>query len=55
MADLSALEEDGKQTGRATVLVVEDDSALRQFLCTALSDEFEVTGVAERLTPYSVS
>jgi DNA-binding response OmpR family regulator len=27
-----------------TVLVVEDDSALREFLCTALADEFEVAG-----------
>lgn len=27
---------------RATILVVEDDSALREFLCTALADEFEV-------------
>ena len=34
----------GKQDGRrrATILVVEDDSALREFLCTALADEFEV-------------
>ena len=44
MADLSAIEGDGKKTARATILVVEDDSALRQFLCTALSDEFDVTG-----------
>ena len=43
MADLSAIEGDGKKTTRATVLVVEDDSALRQFR-TALADEFEVTG-----------
>ena len=27
-----------------TILVVEDDSALREFLCTALADEFEVAG-----------
>jgi DNA-binding response OmpR family regulator len=29
---------------RVTVLVVEDDAALREFLCTALADEFEVAG-----------
>ena len=29
---------------RVTVLVVEDDLALREFLCTALADEFEVAG-----------
>lgn len=33
-------EQDGRK--RATILVVEDDSALREFLCTALADEFEV-------------
>ena len=45
MADASAIPEDGQSSPRrATVLVVEDDSALRQFLCTALSDEFDVTG-----------
>lgn len=27
---------------RATILVVEDDSALREFLCTALAEEFDV-------------
>ena len=32
------------ESGRVTVLVVEDDSALREFLCTALADEFEVAG-----------
>jgi two-component system, OmpR family, response regulator len=26
------------------VLVVEDDNALREFLCTALADEFDVSG-----------
>ena len=31
-------------SGRVTVLVVEDDRALREFLCTALADEFEVAG-----------
>ena len=45
MADVSAIPEDGQSSPRRpTVLVVEDDSALRQFLCTALSDEFDVTG-----------
>jgi len=29
---------------RVTILVVEDDSALREFLCTALADEFDVAG-----------
>jgi two-component system, OmpR family, response regulator len=32
------------KSGRVTILVVEDDSALREFLCTALADEFEVAG-----------
>ena len=31
-------------SGRVTILVVEDDRALREFLCTALADEFEVAG-----------
>jgi CheY-like chemotaxis protein len=31
-------------SGRVTILVVEDDNALREFLCTALADEFDVTG-----------
>jgi DNA-binding response OmpR family regulator len=44
MADVRAIGDGKQRTGRATVLVVEDDSALRQFLCTALSDEFDVTG-----------
>lgn len=29
-----------------TILVVEDDRALREFLCTALSHEFDVVGAA---------
>ena len=29
---------------RATILVVEDDTALREFLCTALAHEFDVVG-----------
>lgn len=42
---MSARAEGGKPSKRrATVLVVEDDRALRQFLCTALADEFDVTG-----------
>lgn len=41
---MNAIEGAQKSNRRATVLVVEDDSALRQFLCTALSDEFDVTG-----------
>ena len=44
MADVNAVEKDPKSSSRATVLVVEDDNALRQFLCTALADEFDVTG-----------
>jgi CheY-like chemotaxis protein len=32
------------ESQRVTILVVEDDSALREFLCTALADEFEVAG-----------
>jgi DNA-binding response OmpR family regulator len=44
MADANAVEKEPKPTTRATVLVVEDDNALRQFLCTALADEFDVTG-----------
>jgi DNA-binding response OmpR family regulator len=32
----------GAERRRATILVVEDDIALREFLCTALADEFEV-------------
>lgn len=43
MADVdTAATEQGATRGRAVVLVVEDDSALREFLCTALADEFEV-------------
>jgi DNA-binding response OmpR family regulator len=41
--DTAATEETPK-SGRVTILVVEDDSALREFLCTALADEFEVAG-----------
>jgi CheY-like chemotaxis protein len=32
------------ESQRVTILVVEDDSALREFLCTALADEFDVAG-----------
>lgn len=43
MADVdTAATEQGATRRRAVVLVVEDDSALREFLCTALADEFEV-------------
>ena len=38
----TAATEQGAKRRRAVVLVVEDDSALREFLCTALADEFEV-------------
>ena len=41
--DTAATEQE-PDSGRVTVLVVEDDSALREFLCTALADEFEVAG-----------
>ena len=44
MADVNAVEKEPNGSIRATVLVVEDDSALRQFLCTALAEEFDVTG-----------
>jgi CheY-like chemotaxis protein len=40
----TAATEQKPDSGRVTVLVVEDDSALREFLCTALADEFEVAG-----------
>ncbi len=43
MADVdTAATGQGATRERAVVLVVEDDSALREFLCTALADEFEV-------------
>ncbi len=61
MADVdTAATEQTQQRRRVTILVVEDDSALREFLCTALADEFEVAGavsgeeavdVARRLRP----
>jgi CheY-like chemotaxis protein len=38
----TAATDQGATRERAVVLVVEDDSALREFLCTALADEFEV-------------
>lgn len=44
MGDVNAVEKEQDASSRARVLVVEDDSALRQFLCTALADEFDVTG-----------
>lgn len=45
MADVdTAATEQTQQPRRVTILVVEDDSALREFLCTALADEFEVAG-----------
>ncbi len=45
MADVdTAATEETPKSGRVTILVVEDDSALREFLCTALADEFEVAG-----------
>ena len=45
MADVdTAATEQTQQRRRVTILVVEDDSALREFLCTALADEFEVAG-----------
>ncbi len=45
MADIdTAATEQTPQSERVTILVVEDDSALREFLCTALADEFEVAG-----------
>jgi CheY-like chemotaxis protein len=56
----TAATEQTQQRRRVTILVVEDDSALREFLCTALADEFEVAGavsgeeavdVARRLRP----
>jgi CheY-like chemotaxis protein len=40
----TAATEQTQQRRRITILVVEDDSALREFLCTALADEFEVAG-----------
>ena len=49
--------------GHATILIVEDDPVLREFLCTAMADEFEVvaavTGeeaveLARRLRPDAV-
>ena len=43
MADVdTAATEQGATRRRAVILVVEDDSALREFLCTALADEFDV-------------
>ena len=45
MADVdTAATEQTPRNRRVTILVVEDDSALREFLCTALADEFEVAG-----------
>ena len=38
----TAASERGAIRERAVVLVVEDDAALREFLCTALLDEFDV-------------
>jgi DNA-binding response OmpR family regulator len=37
-----------RSSGRelAVILVVEDDNALREFLCTALADEFDVSGAS---------
>jgi DNA-binding response OmpR family regulator len=40
----TAATEHNPESERVTVLVVEDDSALREFLCTALAEEFEVAG-----------
>jgi two-component system response regulator MtrA len=40
----TAATEQTPRNRRVTILVVEDDSALREFLCTALADEFEVAG-----------
>lgn len=40
----TAATEQKADSRRVTVLVVEDDLALREFLCTALADEFEVAG-----------
>jgi DNA-binding response OmpR family regulator len=42
----TAAKEREPSSGRATILVVEDDRALREFLCTALALEFEVVGAA---------
>lgn len=43
MADVdTAATEQGAIRERPVILVVEDDSALREFLCTALLDEFDV-------------
>ena len=45
MADVNtAATEQTPESERVTILVVEDDSALREFLCTALADEFDVAG-----------
>lgn len=45
MADVdTAATGETPKSGRVTILVVEDDTALREFLCTALADEFEVAG-----------
>jgi CheY-like chemotaxis protein len=38
----TAATEQKSERERVTILVVEDDSALREFLCTALADEFDV-------------
>jgi DNA-binding response OmpR family regulator len=40
----TAATEQTPESRRVTILVVEDDSALREFLCTALADEFDVAG-----------
>ena len=43
MAEVDTAAADQKaERKRATILVVEDDSALREFLCTALAEEFDV-------------
>ena len=43
MAEVDTAAADQKaERKRATILVVEDDSALREFLCTALEEEFDV-------------
>ncbi len=43
MAEVETAAADQKaERKRATILVVEDDSALREFLCTALAEEFDV-------------
>lgn len=39
-----AAQEGHPRNNAVTILVVEDDRVLREFLCTALADEFEVTG-----------